>query len=107
MAYGTYTCRQCGKSTEYKKQYGIDFPEKIQAKCKDRECLNDHEDFEDYLCEYFRNYGKITFAYDVAAGTVGNAKNGYENTIGSYIPSTLTRGYVKSQGDSSWDDNGY
>lgn len=105
--YATYTCRKCNKSIEYKKPYGEEFPEKVDFKCKDRDELNDHEDFEDYACYYYRDFGKIKFAFDVAEGDVGNAKNGYTKTVGSYAQSPLSGKRIRPITDSSWNDSGF
>ena len=73
------TCESCGKSTDYKKIYGVDFPEQIESTCLEKNSKKTK-------CILKRDYGSTVPIIDVAEGSVGNAKNGYTQTTGSYIP---------------------
>ena len=34
MSWGNYSCKNCENVVEYKKQYGIDFPDTVKQKCE-------------------------------------------------------------------------
>jgi cytochrome c-type biogenesis protein CcmH/NrfF len=59
-----YKCADCGHMTEYRKEYGIDFPEHLECE----KCQGD-------MIKQFS-----APLVDVAEGMLGNAKNGYSNS---------------------------
>lgn len=102
MSFANFRCKECKFLIEFKKKYGEDFPEDIT-----RGCMSDRHE-SDSVCKFERTFESVPIV-SVSEGNVGNAKNGYSKTYGSYAPSPYTplnRIYGKSGRQSIFDDKG-
>jgi hypothetical protein len=75
--FATYQCEKCDNTIDYRKEYGVDFPETILEKCCNK----------NKSCTFKRIFGIPVVS--VGQGYQGNAANGYSKSH-VYHPSPLT-----------------
>lgn len=88
MSWGNYICETCGNIIEYKKQYGVDFPDNLDQKCE--------------------NCGKSSFVRTFTSVPVTSVAEGSTGIGGIYHPSPFTPMNVayKAGRSSMFEKNG-